>query len=169
MRVLEAFAANVLDYEEFVGRLRKGNGIDALLLTGNYPSDWVINSFIQALESQGAKSVILIDTLPTALTEIADVIIPGATWMEKTGTFENVNNRLQTFSRAINPIDYCKSETQIALDLEADRSGDDVVVYDAAKVRQTMADVHDLREFVSEVHLPPQSTKIESDMEVVKL
>lgn len=168
-RVLEAFAANVLDYEELVGRLRKGNGIDALLLTGNYPSDWVIDSFMQALDSQGDKSVILIDTLPTALTEIADVIIPGATWMEKTGTFENVNNRLQTFSRAIKPIDYCKSEAQIALDLEADRSGDDVVVYDAVIVRQTMADVHDLREFVSDIHLPPQSQKIESDMEVVKL
>ena len=124
---------------------------------------------MQALGSQGEKSVILIDTLPTALTQIADVVIPGATWMEKTGTFENVNNRLQTFSRAIKPIDYCKSEAQIALDLEADRSGDDVVVYDAPKTRQTMADVHDLREFVSDIYLPPQAEKIESDMEVVKL
>ncbi len=168
-RVLEAFAANVLDYQEFVGRLRKGNGIDTLLLTGNYPSNWVIDSFMQAIDSQGEKSVILIDTLPNALTEIADVVIPGATWMEKTGTFENVNNRLQTFSRAINAIDYCKSEAQIALDLEADRSGDDVEVYDAASIRQTMADVHDLREFVSDIHLPPQAEKIESEMEVVKL
>ena len=124
---------------------------------------------MQALGSQGEKCIILIDTLPNALTEIADVIIPGATWMEKAGTFENVNNRLQTFSRAINPIDYCKSEAQIALDLEADRTGDDVVVYNAAKVRQTMADVHDLNEFVSEIHQPSQSEKIESDMEVVKL
>lgn len=168
-RVLEAFAANVLDYQEFVGRLRKGNGIDALLLTGNYPSNWVIDSFMQVIDSQGEKSVILIDTLPNALTDIADVVIPGATWMEKTGTFENVNNRLQTFSRAINPIDYCKSEAQIALDLEADRSGDDVEVYDAASIRQTMADTHDLREFTSDVHLPAQAEKIASDMEVVKL
>ena len=168
-RVLEAFAANVLDYEEFVGRLRKGNGIDTLLLTGNYPSDWVIDSFMQAIDSQGNKNVILLDTLPNKLTEIADVVIPAATWMEKAGTFENVNNTLQAFSRAINPIDYCKSESQIALDLEAERSDEDVVVYDAAMVRQSMADVHNLSEFVSDVSQPPESKKVESDMEVVKL
>ena len=32
-----------------------------------------------------------------------------------------------------------------------------------------MADLHDLNEFVSEVHLPPAGEKIPSDMEVVEL
>ena len=113
--------------------------------------------------------MILIDTLPTALCERAEVVIPGATWAEKAGTFENVNNRLQAFDRAIKPIDYCKSEAQIALDLEADRTGEEPVVYGAEQIRRTMADVHDLGEFVNDVHLPPEAQTVESDMEIVEL
>ncbi|MEE8155924.1 MAG: hypothetical protein V3T53_13305, partial [Phycisphaerales bacterium] len=80
-----------------------------------------------------------------------------------------VNNRLQMFERAIQPIDYCKSEAQIALDLEADRTGEEPRVYDAAQTRRTMADVHDLGEFVNAVHLPPEAEKVESDMQMVEI
>ena len=168
-RVLEKFAANVLDYEAILGRLRSHNGIDTLLITGNYASDWVTSDLIQAIDSTPGRRVILIDTLPTALTDRAEAVIPGATWAEKAGTFENVNNRLQAFERAIQPIDYCKSEAQIALDLEADRTGEQPQVYDAAQIRRTMADVHDLKEFVNDVHLPAEAHLVDSDMEVVPL
>ncbi len=165
----EKFSANVLDYEAFLGRLRSNKGIDTLLITGNYASDWVTEDFIKALGKGAERSVILIDTLPTALTDRAAVVIPGATWAEKAGTFENGNNRLQAFDRAIKPIDYCKSEAQIALDLEADRTGEEPRVYDAAQTRRTMADVHDLSEFVNDVHLPPEAEKVESDMQMVEI
>jgi len=168
-RVLEKFSANVLDYEAFLGRLRSNKGIDTLLITGNYASDWVTEDFIKALGKGADRAVILIDTLPTALTDRTAVVIPGATWAEKTGTFENVNNRLQAFDRAIKPIDYCKSEAQIALDLEADRTGEAPAVYDAKQTRRTMADVHALSEFVNDVHLPPEAQTVESDMELVEL
>ncbi len=168
-RVLEKFSANVLDYEAFLGRLRSNKGIDTLLITGNYDSDWVTADFIKALENRTDRAVILIDTLPTALIDRAAVVIPGATWAEKAGTFENVNNRLQAFDRAIKPIDYCKSEAQIALDLEADRTGEEPVVYGAEQIRRTMADVHALGEFVNDVHLPPEAQTVESDMEIVEL
>ncbi len=168
-RVLEKFSANVLDYEAFLGRLRSNKDIDTLLITGNYASDRVTDDFIKALENRADRAVILIDTLPTALSERADVVIPGATWAEKAGTFENVNNRLQAFDRAIMPIDYCKSEAQIALDFEAERTGEEPVVYDAEQTRRAMADVHDLGEFVDDVHLPPEAQTVESDMEVVEL
>ena len=168
-RVLEKFSANVLDYEAFLGRLRSNKGIDTLLITGNYDSDWVTADFIKALENRADRAVILIDTLPTALIDRAAVVIPGATWAEKAGTFENVNNRLQAFDRAIKPIDYCKSEAQIALDLEADRTGEEPVVYGAEQIRRTMADVHALGEFVNDVHLPPEAQTVESDMEIVEL
>lgn len=168
-RVLEKFSANVLHYEAFLSRLRSNKDIDTLLITGNYASDWVTDDFIKALENRADRAVILIDTLPTALSERADVVIPGATWAEKAGTFENVNNRLQAFDRAIMPIDYCKSEAQIALDLEADRTGDAPAVYGTEQTRRTMADVHDLSEFVNDVHLPPEAQTVESDMEIVEL
>jgi NADH-quinone oxidoreductase subunit G len=165
-RVLEKFSANVLDYDALVGRLRGDDEIDTLVLTGNYAGDWVSDELVGVLEK---RSVVLIDTLPTALGARADVLIPGATWVEKAGTFENVGGRLQAFDRAIRPIDYCKSESQIALDLAAQGSGETPEVFDAAAVRRRMADIHGLKEFVSDVHVAPAPTKVASDMQVVEL
>ncbi len=169
LRVLEKFTANVLDYEAFVGRLRGDTDFATLLVTGNYPSDWVTNDLLDAIGAGGDRTVILIDTLATLLTRRADVVIPGATWTEKSGTFENVNNRLQAFERAIEPIDYCKTEAQIALDLAAGQTGDTPGVFNPAATRQQMAEVHGLREFLTDVHMPAVAAMVESDMQVVEL
>jgi len=167
-RVLEKFSANVLDYDAFVGRLRRGD-LSVLLLTGNYPSDWTTKELLEALGERGGRFVVLIDTLATPLADRADVLIPSATWAEKAGTFENAGGRLQAFERAIKPIDYVKSESQIALDLIAAASGSSPAVYDPLATRKQMADLNGLSEFVSEVHLPPADEKIASDMQVVEL
>ena len=112
--------------------------------------------------------MVLIDPWPTRLAGQADGVIPGATWAEKAGTFENVNNRLQAFERAIEPIDYCKSEAQIALDLAA-RAGEDPKVFNPAATRQQMAHVHELKEFLTDVHVPAATPMVESDMQVVEV
>jgi len=165
-RVLEKFSANVVDYDAFVGQLRGTATFDTLLLTGNYPSDWVTDDFLEAI---GDRTVVLIDTFPTKLAERAEVVIPGATWAEKAGTFENVNNRLQAFERAIDAIDYCKSEAQIALDLAAALAGEDPQVFNPATTRQQMALVHELSEFLTDVHLPAVAPMVDSDMEMVEV
>ncbi len=167
-RVLEKFSANVLDYNAFIGRLRRGD-LSALLLSGNYPSDWTTKELLKALGERGGRFVVLIDTLATPLADRADVLIPSATWAEKAGTFENAGGRLQAFERAIEPLDYVKSESQIALDLIAAASGSTPAAYDPVATRKQMADLHDLNEFVSAVHLPPAGEKISSDMQVVEL
>ena len=97
------------------------------------------------------------------------VVIPAATWAEKAGTFENAANRLQSFERAIEPIDYVKRETQIALDLDATARGEIPSVYNAAATRPALADSHELTEFVNDVHHPTHVDPIESDMELVQL
>ncbi len=163
-RVLEKFSANVIDYNTFVRRLSGGTDFATLVLTGNYPSDWVTDDFLAAIDS---RTVILIDTLVTKLTDRAEVVIPAATWTEKSGTFENVNNRLQAFERAITPIDFCKGEAQIALDLTAAQAGETPTIYNPVATRQEMADVHDLKEFLTGVHLPAVTALIESDMQIV--
>ncbi|MHC4413878.1 MAG: NADH-quinone oxidoreductase subunit G [Planctomycetota bacterium] len=168
-RVLENFSANVLDYDALVGRLRTDSETSALVLTGNYPSDWVIDELVAAIDSADRRFVLLIDTLSTKLSDRADVVIPAATWAEKSGTFENVGHRLQAFKRAIEPIDFCKSEAQIALDLVAASAGETPAVYDPDATRQMMADIHGLKTFITEVHLPGAPEKVESDMEVVEL
>jgi NADH dehydrogenase/NADH:ubiquinone oxidoreductase subunit G len=57
-----------------------------------------------ATEITENQTLILIDTLANTLTERADVFLPAATWAEKSGTFENFQNKLQLFEQAIQPI-----------------------------------------------------------------
>ena len=98
-RVLEALAAGrtVHDAASFEKALSAGS-IGTAVITGNYPSDWVGNGLRDAL---ARVPFLLIDTLPTALTGMADAVLPGATWVEKAGTFENAKGRLQGFEREI--------------------------------------------------------------------
>lgn len=168
-RVLGAMTKNVLDYDKYLAAMRKAPANTAVVITGNYPSEWVTKDLVDAL---GKSFVVLIDTLKNRLVERADVVLPGATWAEKAGTFENVKNRLQTFERAIEPIDFCKGEAQIALDLIAfasDGRASAAPKYNAANARQQIAQSLGLNEFVSDVHLPAGEEVVESDMQLVEL
>jgi NADH-quinone oxidoreductase subunit G len=191
-RVLESFGGNVETYEGFLdvlGRSLGASDVGAVILTGNYPSQWVTEDLRIAL---GGKFVVLIDTLPTVLTEHADIVLPGATWLEKGGTFENTRGMLQAFVQAVPPPEIAKCEGQIALDLmavldgvgpparrtrvvevESTRGqvaeGVEVPVawreeYDATEVRRRMGGV-----FEREVALPPAEPGVERDMAEVPL
>jgi predicted molibdopterin-dependent oxidoreductase YjgC len=166
--VLGRIAPAVHEYADFLKAIGDAD-IDALIVTGNYGGEWADADLLAAAGEVGERFVLLIDTLPSALAERADVLLPGATWAEKAGTFENVNGRLQAFERAIEPVDYGKSEAQIALDLIAAREGVKPSRYDAAATRRIMADEHDLVEFTTDVHVPPAAEAIESDMQMVEL
>jgi NADH-quinone oxidoreductase subunit G len=164
-RVLEAFGG-LTDYDQTLDAIRSDR-VGAAIVTGNYPSDWSSDALIDAMKS---CFTLLIDTLGSPLVEAADVVLPGATWLEKAGTFENADNILQAFERAIEPIDYCKCEAQIALDLIAAKNASTPAVYNAANIRQAMAGEHGLAVFVSDVHLPvAESVPDASDMEFVEL
>lgn len=45
--------------------------------------------------------LVVIDTLPNAVTELAHVVIPGMTFAEKQGTFINAKNRIQRLNVAV--------------------------------------------------------------------
>jgi NADH-quinone oxidoreductase subunit G len=163
-----------LEYSAFLAELRKNAGMDAIILTGNYPSNWATQDLAKALISSPGRFVVLVDTLRTNLTDLADVVIPCATWAEKSGVFENANNRLQAFERAIAPIDYTKSESQIAIDLAAMQSLDSGLpgggaLLNSGHIRQQMAARHGLSEFVENVHHPAAEHKVESDMQLMPL
>ena len=165
--VLQALAAGrtVHDAASFEKALGAG-AIGAAVITGNYPSDWVSNGLREAL---ARVPFALIDTLPTALTAMAEVVLPGATWIEKSGTFENAKNRLQGFDRAIAPVDFAKAECQIALDLIAEREGIRAAAFDGAAVRAEMARIAGLERFATEHHATPAKPAVESDMVLVEL
>lgn len=169
-RVLDALAARspgarVVDFAGFQAAVRNRE-VGAAVITGNYPSDWVTPAVRDLLMD---VQIVAIDTLGTALCNMAQVVLPGATWCEKDGTFENVNGRLQAFDRAIAPIDFCRSEAQIGADLRARFDGRAPRRVDAAEIRQRMAQVPGLQAFATEVHLPHMGVEQPSDMALATL
>ncbi len=181
-RVLTALApvgATVLDHDQFLKALGKGSGasdIGAVVVTGNYPSDWVTSELSECL---GGKFLVLIDTLKGSLTDRADVVFPSVTWAEKSGTFENARNMIQAFEKAITAVDTARSEAQIGLDLlhlisaggQYELAGQTrASTYDAANVRRQMAAAFPaLAVFADHVIAPAVHTETVTDMQMVEL
>jgi len=195
-RVLSSIVepSHIANYESLLGMLKSGN-IGAVVLTGNYPSAWATDELMNALTG---KFVAVIDTLSSALTDMASVVIPGATWVEKAGTFENAKGMLQAFEAAIPVIELAKTEGQIALDMmaildgkaSAEELSQSVVVqstlaqvasgtqvmmplgkaFNAANVRQEMAASSSaLGVFVTDVSRPASEAARVPDVEMVDL
>jgi len=116
-RVLEAVTGETpLEFDDFrTGRLAE---CGAVVMTCNYhfPSTWASEGFNDQLVE---PYVLLIDTLDSPLREVADVVLPSATFAEKSGTFENARNMIQSFEQAIPVIQEAKTEGQIAADMLA--------------------------------------------------
>ncbi len=157
-RVLNGFAqldkadqSGSLDFDGFIAAVKKAK---AVILTGNYPSEWMTKELTKALSK---KLVILIDTLPNAWTPKATFVLPASTWMEKSGTFENVNSLLQAFERSIQPIEGTRPEGQILTDLMAIADGlplSHSPRFSAESVRSAMANTLHMQEFETDVSIP---------------
>ena len=164
-RRIAAGSPTVCDATEFLAALTTA-GAGVALITGNYPSEWSTEPFVRALST---RRFVLLDTLANRLTAVAESFLPVATWIEKAGCFENAKGRLQSFERAIQPVDFAKCEGQIALDLAMRLSGGKTTIYDADQVRSQMALVPGLAMFCDQVHHPPASLSRESDMVTIDL
>ena len=157
-RALELAGGRALSFDQL---LSKSGELSSVILTGNYPSDW---AGLEVLSLLDGKFSVLLDTLPGAAGEKADVLLPAVTWTEKAGTFENVQDRLQSFGQAIPAIEFARAEAQIAIDLGHLVAGRERRVFNAATTRDTMSDV-----FKADVHHPPQPAPAASDVQYVAL
>jgi len=169
-RVLEALSAKrgggtVHDAAAFTAAMRSKQ-FGAVVITGNYPSDWVTPEFRDAAMG---TAVVLIDTLENPLANMAECVLPGATWTEKAGTFENVKNRLQAFERAIETTDFVKGEFQIGADLQAGFESRPARAVTAESIRAQMAKVAGLERFGSDVHVPDLSFEQAADMQFAEI
>ncbi|MFM7797903.1 MAG: molybdopterin-dependent oxidoreductase, partial [Planctomycetota bacterium] len=169
-RVLEALSARrgggaVHDSAAFSAALR-AKQVGAAVITGNYPSDWVTPEFRDACMG---TTIVLVDTLENALCNLAEVVLPGAMWTEKDGSFENAKHRLQAFGRAIAPVDFARAEFQVGADLESIAAGRALRPVDAGTIRAAMSAVPGLERFGSEVHVPDLSFQQSADMQFAEL
>jgi NADH-quinone oxidoreductase subunit G len=206
-RVLETVAGEghkVLSYEELLQQMRGGE-IGGIILTGNYPDDWPDDELLglvdrtRTIHGSGDRLfTVLIDTLHTRLVDQADVVLPGATWAEKAGTFENARGILQAFEAAIPVAEIAKPEGQIAIEIMAVLRGihaalpfpDTITtpgtameipqtlevarpiggLFNPAEARQQMAEQFAaLAMFATDVRLPEVGLTREADMQMVEL
>ncbi len=69
------------------------------------------------------------DIFPTATAELADVVLPGASYAEKDGTFTSTERRVQRVRKAIEPIGNSRADWQILCEVAA-RTGYEAMRYD---------------------------------------
>ena len=95
-------------------------------LEGKLKSIWIIGEdvvqtdpntkkVIKALEA--TELVIVQELFMTETAKYADVILPGASFLEKSGTFTNGERRVQAVRQVVNPIPGCKPDGQIIVDI----------------------------------------------------
>ncbi len=161
-RALEGLGGSPLALADWAKALAdKATKVAGVIVTGNYPSNWVTKELTAALSR---KSIVALETLESEVCKRADVGLPAATWAEKAGCFENHQNRIQAFEQALAPLEGSRPEGQIALDLLAACGLAGQGIYDAAAVRQEMGGV-----WASEVQAPRLGQLRPADMQYVAL
>lgn len=71
---------------------------------------------IRALLSKDDLMLVVQDIFLTETAQLADVVLPAATWGEKTGTFTNVDRTVHLSEKAVDPPGEAKSDLDIFLD-----------------------------------------------------
>ncbi|MFT5861146.1 MAG: formate dehydrogenase major subunit [Flavobacteriaceae bacterium] len=96
------------------------------------------NKVIKALESM--ELVIVQELFMTPTAEKATVILPGASFLEKDGTFTNGERRIQRVNKVVEPIEGCKVDGQIIVDV-MQRMGYDQPDYSGAGVLEEVSNI----------------------------
>ncbi len=146
--VLQHFGGQTADFRQFLGRAVEGQ-FKTVYVTGGYPSDWVTEDVAAALAK--IQFLVVHDLFPSLLDDLAAVQIPGATWVEREGTFMNCDGLIQPFERALPPREGVKADGQFFCEL-AGQTG----LFRAKKVREQMA--AELPQF-AEIFIPREVPK----------
>jgi formate dehydrogenase major subunit len=120
-RLREALAAKA----QFVGLVPGSNGRGAIAagLNGAFETDGVQSAFVLSADDNvdeallnklaGIDFVVAQTCYQNALAERADVVLPSATWAEKSGTVTNTEGRVQPIHAALRPPASVKDDTEI--------------------------------------------------------
>ena len=87
---------------------------------------------IRSLLSQDRLFLVVQDLFLTETAQLADVVLPAATWGEKTGTFTNVDRTVHLSEKAVDPPGEARPDLDIFIDLAhrlelQDKDGDPLV------------------------------------------
>ncbi len=95
----------VLLFEKFCTPKDKGGDIDTIMVQVTNPGQTLPNlkKLYQAKTGLEDKFLIVSDVYPTASTEIADLVLPAAMWVEKNGVYGNSERRTQQWFKMVQP------------------------------------------------------------------
>ncbi|MFB3765955.1 MAG: formate dehydrogenase subunit alpha [Methanotrichaceae archaeon] len=87
--------------------------LKGLLIVGenpvmSYPDSSKVKAALEKLDF-----LVAIDIFPTETTELADVVLPAASFAEKDGTFTSTERRIQRVNKAVEPIGHSRAEWEI--------------------------------------------------------
>ncbi len=111
-------------------------------LAGKLKSLWIIGEDVVQTDPNSQKVARALNSLDlfivqeifmTKTAELADVILPGASFLEKSGTFTNGERRVQQVNQVVEPLEGTKPDGQIVVDM-LNRMGVKQPDYDAAGV-----------------------------------
>ena len=119
---------------------RDGSPVRALFIMGENPI--ISDPDIAHAEAWFAKVEFLAvqDLFLTETARYADVVLPGASFAEKTGTYANTERRVQLAHKAIEPPGQARADWEIIVDLSR-RLGLDTPFEDTAEVMDEIARV----------------------------
>jgi len=101
------------------------------------------NSYYSIKAFEKLELIVVQELFMTATTEMADVVLPAASYFEKNGTFTNGERRVQRVNKVIEPIGNAKPDGQIIIDMMYKLGYEQPTgkTYNSAKVIEEIADV----------------------------
>ena len=114
--------------------------LDVLVLLGADPLTDFPDTDLATRALAGARTVIAVDTLPTASVKQADIVLPAAGYAETDGTTTNLEGRVSRLSPKVTPPGTARADWIIAAEL-AFRLGDDLGIESAEAAFEELSTV----------------------------
>jgi nitrate reductase NapA len=107
----------VLLFEKFCTPKDQGGDIDTIMVQVTNPGQTLPNlkKLYQAKTGLEDKFLIVSDVYPTASTEIADLVLPAAMWVEKNGAYGNSERRTQQWFKMVQPPGQAREDVWMTL------------------------------------------------------
>ncbi len=130
--LIEAAGGATLSFEQYIEKCMAGD-FKAGWVVGGYPKPWVEKDFGKA----AGKFDLLVaqDLFENEITAAASIVLPACAWVEREGSFVNVNGLIQPFDRAIQSPNASRYDGQYLFEI-AGYSG----LYTGERVREMMAE-----------------------------
>jgi NADH-quinone oxidoreductase subunit G len=155
-RILELLGGPTATYDLFVkSETPEFKKLKGGWIVGGYLKEWLPKDQ-PPMFKKGFR--VVQDIFPNALVNVAEVVIPGAAWCEKDGSWENYQNIIQVFNKAVPAPEGVLSEADVYF-RALKRTG----IYSAEAIRKEMGGVF------AEAAIPSADVAKQPEMEFVEL